>query len=104
MLANLKSVSLVVTMFSMAELSRASRRGMELISTSWLGMGRAASFRPASARLAATHLRSTGTVSSTSRGGIGGRALYGLAGSNRPDVGNFEAFLTIFAAYGHAAD
>jgi len=77
---NRKSSSLVVTMFSISELARASRIGMVLIRIEGFGMRSVAAFNSASAARAKMHALSTARVSSSAAGGKRGSSLNAIAG------------------------
>jgi len=71
------SRSVVVTMFSISELARASRSGSVLTSMSWFGISSAACLRSARAARAVTHRLRTLFDSRSTSGGSRGRSLCG---------------------------
>ena len=80
-LENWKSLSVVVTIFSISELSLASRMGRRLMSSSWFGRSSPACFSPARATLAEMQAFRIPTVSRFAAGGRSGSVLKGLAES-----------------------
>lgn len=98
---------MVVTMFSISELSLASSSGMVLISIAWLGISSAACFSSARAARASMQAFSTTRLSSSRAGGSAGSRLCGSSGrqgDSRPVMMQKCHFVDTSAAYVAADD
>jgi hypothetical protein len=90
----------VVTMFSISELARASRSGNVLISIPWLGMSSAACLSSARAVRAVIHRLRTALVSKSTARGNSGRALYGTSAlQGTPVMIKFSRSIDTFRCY-----